>query len=516
MDQQWIDSLARNIERSLTRRGMVAGVLGALGAASLGTGFDPAVAKKRKKKRKKKPPTDSTSCGSGQTRCNAACVNLTSDKANCGACGSQCGPEETCCGGTCRDTRFDAAHCGACGAACAQGQVCANSACFTKCGEGVCPAGSSQPDCCADTCTNVQDNPAHCGRCDNACTQDETCCGDACANLNDDANHCGACSAACPQGESCQEGHCGAVCGAGDFCRADSQKPVCCQEACINTDRDRNNCGACGHACGETERCWEGVCVCGDVCHNGCQFADIQAAITAAQDGDTVRVCPGTYNGAISISKRLTLVGAGNGANGTFIQGRNGASTVTVNRPAEIRGFTITGGIAHQWGGGINSAADLTVVDCTISHNTAVMSGGGIANLGFGLLSLRNCTIEHNDGNREGGGIWNTARMEMTNCLIHHNDATLGGGVYNFWGRQASVTDSVIRENSAGTQGGGIFNGGVLTLSGNSAVTDNDAGTDGGGIFNDLTTNGTVQRDGATSIRDNEPNDCANTPACSA
>jgi hypothetical protein len=35
-----------------------------------------------------------------------------------------------------------------------------------------------------------------------------------------------------------------------------------CGEVCIDTDTSRNNCGACGNACGPLEQCEEGACVC--------------------------------------------------------------------------------------------------------------------------------------------------------------------------------------------------------------------------------------------------------------
>lgn len=519
MEQEWIDRLAQIVTRNLGRRNVLASLAGVVGLAALGTGDEPAAAKKRKKRKKRKnapvPPAPQP-CSNGEVRCGSACVNTNQDAANCGACGVRCQDGETCCAGRCRTTQTDAEHCGACGESCAPGHICVNSSCGTACGNGICLPESNAPTCCDETCTDVQHDPQHCGQCDVACQAAEQCCGGICADTANDRDHCGACGAACGQRDVCQDSVCATPCGAAGICRADSQKPVCCDESCVNLDRDPHHCGACGHACAETERCWNGVCVCGDVCHNGCQFSDIQAAINAAEAEDTVRVCAGTYNGAIAIDKKLTLVGAGNTNQGTFIQGRHGASTVTVNRGgAELRGFTITGGSALQSGGGVNTAADLTMVDCTVSHNAAVMSGGGIWNLGFGQLVLRRCTIEHNTAGQQGGGIDNSSRLEMTDCVVQNNDAPRGGGLYNFWVRQANLTGSVLRNNTASDRGGGVFNGGALTLTGCSVIG-NEAGADGGGIFNDPERNGTVLGDEATVIMDNLPNDCANTDACSA
>jgi hypothetical protein len=85
-------------------------------------------------------------CPGGDVTCNGACVDLSSDGSNCGACGNSCGtggvcvagtcacgPTQTACGAACADLSSSAANCGACGNACAAGQVCLNGACAAGC-----------------------------------------------------------------------------------------------------------------------------------------------------------------------------------------------------------------------------------------------------------------------------------------------------------------------------------------------------------------------------------------------
>src|SRR4051812_35491437 len=80
---------------------------------------------------------------------------------------------------------------------------------------------------------------------------------------------------------------------------------------------------------------------------SGC-FQQIQPAIAAAKDGDTIAVTRGTFAGGITIDKSIRLQGAG--SNKTVIDG--GGPVVTILRaidPAElgvtIDGVTITGGV---------------------------------------------------------------------------------------------------------------------------------------------------------------------------
>ncbi len=81
-------------------------------------------------------------CAAGQTLCNGACVNTTTDANNCGACGSACSGGRTCaagacvcpagtvlCGGACIAVTADVNNCGACGNRCGFEQNCVGGAC---------------------------------------------------------------------------------------------------------------------------------------------------------------------------------------------------------------------------------------------------------------------------------------------------------------------------------------------------------------------------------------------------
>ena len=136
------------------------------------------------------PPYPKSCCLSTETCCSGKCVNTTSDKNNCGACGQVCSgdfcrnglcwacePGFTQCGDKCIDTMSDRANCGACGKVCADRSICYNGACV-KCSKG------------------------------------STRCGNECTDLTWDANNCGACGVGCSTG-ICNDSVCSTKCGNG-------------------------------------------------------------------------------------------------------------------------------------------------------------------------------------------------------------------------------------------------------------------------------------------------------------
>ncbi|MET0284953.1 MAG: hypothetical protein ABW352_10795 [Polyangiales bacterium] len=83
-------------------------------------------------------------CGIGVTKCLDTCVDLTSDRNNCGMCGEMCAADEFCnqgecslictppvvlCNGACVDFTSDDANCGSCGFACSAAAQCIDSVC---------------------------------------------------------------------------------------------------------------------------------------------------------------------------------------------------------------------------------------------------------------------------------------------------------------------------------------------------------------------------------------------------
>lgn len=250
-------------------------------------------------------------CGNGKTCCSSTCVDMQTDKNNCGSCGTKCADDEACKDGTCAGCSPPCAAgetcceggttcCEVCceDACCPSGESCVEGVCVTCtpactagqtcCGGSCCPAGRI---CCDQTCCAAGEfcENGHCATCNPVCYPDETCCSGTCIRWK-----CGECPNACASAEivccglvgqevCCPEGQTcvGNVCyGCTPPC---SESQDCCDEVCteVGTDTD---CSGCDNACGEGTKCCDKVCTatgtdtncsdCGDACAEGQSCCD--------------------------------------------------------------------------------------------------------------------------------------------------------------------------------------------------------------------------------------------------
>jgi fibronectin-binding autotransporter adhesin len=277
----------------------------------------------------------------------------------------------------------------------------------------------------------------------------------------------------------------------------------------------------------------------------GC-YTTIQAAVNAAQDGDTITIGPGTFAGGVTITKSVDLQGAGSAA--TIIRGGNSVLTIgafgaSSEPTVSITGVTITGGVARSspesipftgkdgvWaaGGGIEIppgahlavGATVTIFDSVITGNHvdprntvpagfscpghfpkgqcpfAPAWGGGIDS--WGIVALTRTAVTDNSvgaapglpgiaSDADGAGIYSRqGSLTLTNTVVSGNHAT------------ATIPDGRFAEGAAifaGYSGFGPSGGSNALAFENSAITGNsvilisDFPRFFGGKFQDLVAN---------------------------
>ncbi|XP_050220515.1 stigma-specific STIG1-like protein 1 [Mercurialis annua] len=86
--------------------------------------------RKPRRVRCNKYPTICHAKGSpGPHCCKKKCVNVLTDRVNCGACGKKCKYNQICCNGNCVNPSFSRGHCGGCNNRCKNGGFCAFGLC---------------------------------------------------------------------------------------------------------------------------------------------------------------------------------------------------------------------------------------------------------------------------------------------------------------------------------------------------------------------------------------------------
>lgn len=197
------------------------------------------------------------------------------------------------------------------------------------------------------------------------------------------------------------------------------------------------------------------------------EFLLIQDAIEAADNGDEIRIGPGTYVETLHTrSKVIDLIGE-DGDDLTIVDaGAAGAAITIPYTPGgvlHIRGLTFTNGIGKilrpealqgRFGGGACiELAYPEFEDCSFFQNVANM-GGGIYVIA-GAADFTRCAFEGN-GAGIGGGIAleHDGGVRLTDCIINDNVSVFGGGLYLFHS-QLRIDNCEVRGNSA-TEGGAV------------------------------------------------------------
>lgn len=172
---------------------------------------------------------------------------------------------------------------------------------------------------------------------------------------------------------------------------------------------------------------------------------ELQAAVAAAEDGDTIAVSAEvTLDGvALETDKDITLVRADTYESGSFFRLKNSAvlsgftmenykssTTVMCDSTAEIKHCSFIGDVettdsfikAYM----ILSTADVVISDCTFSGAlySAIRSNQNVQ------LTITNSTFSNNSSYAQGGAIHSSGTLILDNCTFTGNKAVSGGGVY--------------------------------------------------------------------------------------
>lgn len=204
---------------------------------------------------------------------------------------------------------------------------------------GALPAGAVEPqacrpngepcsvpsDCCSNACDVDKNRCVDCLQPRKSCTYHTECCGyaqglascnetsgwcracigkgrklcfDACVNTQTDARNCGACGTRCREDQVCKKGECD--CPAGEIeCFANSY-------FCVDPRVNVFNCGGCNPPCGAGEKCRDRVCkplpcarwdISGTWQATG--FFTDAISYTQAQSGDLTGYCSGGLTGSV-------------------------------------------------------------------------------------------------------------------------------------------------------------------------------------------------------------------------
>lgn len=137
-------------------------------------------------------------------------------------------------------------------------------------------------------CFNFKNDNENCGSYKNDCTKSSRVCNNSkcvcpvgktacslmggCVDLKNDTQNCGTCGTKCGTDEVCTLGNCRCKsgmkwCATSKSCIKSTE--VCClatqtncNNKCVNTKTDKDNCGKCGESCGTGKTCTNGTCVC--------------------------------------------------------------------------------------------------------------------------------------------------------------------------------------------------------------------------------------------------------------
>ncbi|MBN1421344.1 MAG: right-handed parallel beta-helix repeat-containing protein [Planctomycetes bacterium] len=167
----------------------------------------------------------------------------------------------------------------------------------------------------------------------------------------------------------------------------------------------------------------------------------LTAALADPAAGDTIVAHSGTYAGAFTIGRDLTLV-AQEDTGPVVLQGDGAAAVLTVGagRAAVIRGFTVAGGAI---GIAAEAGTDVVIEDNVIDGNAGMWDGAGIRVAGT-TASPCIARIQGNEISNNAAG-----NLDPENPLVNY-----GGGIFARYCTDLLIAENDIHDNAAWVAGG--------------------------------------------------------------
>ncbi len=197
---------------------------------------------------------------------------------------------------------------------------------------------------------------------------------------------------------------------------------------------------------------------------------------TVFDDNDSTNATGGIVNAAGNNASNTTVIVMNN----STIQNSDGAAvgaifneqrgTLNITR-STITANNATGTGSNGVGGALNNRGQVTILESTLSNNSATVYGGAIVNRPNATLTINRSTLS---GNTNSGG------------------SALGGGAIMNNGGTLNIDTSTISGNSTSSVGGGIANlvlsavNGLVTI--RSSTIANNGAVNGGGVYNETST----------------------------
>ena len=238
-----------------------------------------------------------------------------------------------------------------------------------------------------------------------------------------------------------------------------------------------------------------------------CDYASVQAAVDAADDGDVVKVAAGVYTGVsaragvtqvVYISKTVTIRGGYTTANWTTpdpaanpttldAQGQGRVHYIVGDISPMVEGLRITGGDAdglgghgHPWGGDGGGGVYVIIAKAILNHNwmlsNTAIHGGGLYLLDSGATLSGNTIISNtaagygDDGwyiHGYGGGLClRSSDATLSENTVISNTAGYGGGLY-LESSAARLNGNTVTSNTA------IYGGGMYLWESNATLSNN-------------------------------------------